>query len=385
MSHSELNNFQASTFLQQYWQQKPLLLENALPDFISPIDANELAGLALEDEVESRLIVEDKTAAESAWQVRHGPFDESEYSSLQGKNWTLLVQAVDLYIDEIAELKQYFRFIPDWRIDDIMISFAPKGGSVGPHFDQYDVFLLQASGSREWKIGQFCDKDTELQENEQLKILSQFDTQQTHTLNAGDILYVPPGVAHWGVSQSDDCMTISIGFRAPSSSQIIQNCCDEVVSRLSDDQRFNDIQIDSEAHPGQIPHHVKQQIKDILLDNLVNSKALMNSFGQMMTDCKYSQMIDETKPSLSEAKEQQLILEKSPDARLAYFIEENEILLFANGHTISCPLNEEDFLQSLSDNCIDINHDTLNDKQTEIINSLIKLGVYDSYDESYYD
>ena len=381
MSYTQLNNFDAASFLEQYWQQKPLLLSNAISDFSPPLDADELAGLALEPEVESRIIVENKTDKNSGWQLLTGPFDESHYKELDGKNWSLLVQAVDLYVDEIADLKSLFRFIPDWRLDDIMISYAPTGGSVGPHFDQYDVFLLQASGTRRWKLGQFCDDNTALQDNEQLKILQQFDSTDEHVLNAGDILYIPPGVAHWGISESDDCMTISIGFRAPSDSQIIQNSCDEVISCMSEDQRFRDIQIDAQRHSAEIPAHVEAQLKEVITKQLVNSPALIASFGQLMTDCKYPQAAVDQNLNIKSCIENKQLLSKSPDARIAYFIQDAALLLFANGQVIHCSKNDEDFIQSISDNCIDVNHDALSDAQIIIIDALIQLGIYEIYDE----
>ncbi len=155
-----LGGLTAREFLRDYWQKKPLLIRQAIPDFESPIDADELAGLALEEEVESRVII--------AWELRRGPFSEDSFSQLPEREWTLLVQAVDQFVPEVAELLEHFRFLPSWRIDDVMISFAAPGGSVGPHFDNYDVFLLQGKGKRHWKIGQMCDSDSALLEHADL-------------------------------------------------------------------------------------------------------------------------------------------------------------------------------------------------------------------------
>ncbi len=146
-------------FLRDYWQQKPLLVRQAIPGFESPISADELAGLALEEEVESRLVLEHGARP---WELRRGPFAEDTFSQLPERDWTLLVQAVDQFVPEVAEVLKHFGFLPSWRIDDLMISFAAPGGSVGPHFDNYDVFLLQAQGQRRWKIGQMCEADSRL-------------------------------------------------------------------------------------------------------------------------------------------------------------------------------------------------------------------------------
>ncbi|MCF4993909.1 cupin domain-containing protein, partial [Pseudomonas gessardii] len=154
-----LGGITAREFLRDYWQKKPLLIRQAIPDFESPIDADELAGLALEEEVESRLVIEH---GERPWELRRGPFAEDAFSTLPEREWTLLVQAVDQFVPEVAELLEQFRFLPSWRIDDVMISFAAPGGSVGPHFDNYDVFLLQAQGKRNWKIGQMCSSESPL-------------------------------------------------------------------------------------------------------------------------------------------------------------------------------------------------------------------------------
>ena len=205
---SVLGTLSEERFLSDYWQQKPLLIRGAWPNFQAPIDADELAGLALEDEVESRLIIG------SDYAVEQGPFAEERFASLPAREWTLLVQAVDLWVPEVAEMLRRFSFLPRWRIDDIMVSYATDGGGVGPHFDDYDVFLLQGSGQRRWQIGDYCDANSALSEHSQLKILDAFDAQQDWLLNPGDMLYLPPRLAHCGVAVGE-CCTYSVGFRAP--------------------------------------------------------------------------------------------------------------------------------------------------------------------------
>src|SRR5690606_35155678 len=169
----------AEEFLRDYWQKKPLLIRQAFPDFESPLSADELAGLSLEEEVESRIVLE---LGATPWELRHGPFTEDDYRTLPERDWTLLVQAVDQFVPEVAELLQAFRFLPSWRLDDVMISYAAPGGSVGPHFDSYDVFLLQTQGHRRWKIGQMCEADSPLLEHPDLRILSEFEQQQEWVL-----------------------------------------------------------------------------------------------------------------------------------------------------------------------------------------------------------
>ena len=152
-NHPILGEITADEFLAEYWQKKPLLIRNAIPNFIAPIEGDDLAGLSLEEEVESRLVIGDD------WQLEHGPFEESRFETLPDRNWTLLVQGVDLWIPEVADLLKSFDFLPAWRVDDIMVSYAEDGGNVGPHFDYYDVFLLQGSGQRHWQVGKLCSAD----------------------------------------------------------------------------------------------------------------------------------------------------------------------------------------------------------------------------------
>jgi len=188
-----LTNFNTATFLRDYWQKKPLLIKNPWDAWSNPLEPDELAGLACEEEVESRLIMQ----AGDTWKVENGPLPESRFGELGDKHWTLLVQAVDHFVPEVAALIEPFRFIPNWRIDDIMVS--ADGGGVGPHFDHYDVFLIQGLGKRRWQVGAACDENTELLPQDDLRLLADFEASDEWVLEPGDILYVPPGVAHEGV------------------------------------------------------------------------------------------------------------------------------------------------------------------------------------------
>jgi 50S ribosomal protein L16 3-hydroxylase len=233
-------------FLDQYWQKKPLLIRNAFPDMQSPLSADELAGLACEEHINSRIVLVDSETSEN-WQVEFGPFDEARFATLPDTNWSLLVSDVERHVPETKYLLSAFRFIPDWRIDDLMISYAPAGGSVGAHTDAYDVFLIQLSGQRLWKISEHFDN--EILSDIDLCILKTFDAEQEWILNAGDMLYLPPNVAHHGIAQSshDDqgneihCMTASVGFRAPSLSTITSDYIHFKNELRNDDSRYHDI------------------------------------------------------------------------------------------------------------------------------------------------
>jgi len=232
-----LNGLTPAQFLADYWQKKPLLIKNAIPNFKGLISPDELAGLACEDEVQSRLVEYKK----GKWHASHGPFNEDYFANLTenptpDNNWTLLVQSMNHHLPEGAALLQQFDFIPHARLDDLMVSYAPNGGGVGPHFDSYDVFLLQGQGKRVWRISE--QTDLSLVEGAPLRILQNFDTSQEWLVEPGDLLYLPPHLAHWGIAVTDkgvDCMTYSIGFRAPKNQELATEFLGFMQDRLNQD------------------------------------------------------------------------------------------------------------------------------------------------------
>jgi 50S ribosomal protein L16 3-hydroxylase len=282
-----LGNISAEEFLSDYWQKKPLLVRGAIPNFEPPIDGNELAGMSLEPEVESRLIVG------ADWAMEQGPFTESRFASLPAENWSLLVQAVDLWVPEVADLLQHFSFLPPWRMDDIMVSYAEDGGGVGPHFDYYDVFLLQGSGKRKWKIGQQCDNTSPLSDNPNLKILADFAETDEWVLETGDMLYIPPKIAHWGTAIGD-CTTFSIGFRAPAATEMLDDLATELLSRGPAPTFLSDPPLTPGMANGAIPTAYIKQVRALLLDTLNDDQLLGQWFAQYMTEPKYPMLVDET-------------------------------------------------------------------------------------------
>ena len=225
-------------FLKEYWQKKPLLIKNAIPNFSGLLSPDELAGLACEDDVQSRIVRYKK----GKWFAEHGPFDEDDFANLTDKptpenNWTLLVQSVNHHLPEGAALLQQFDFIPHARLDDLMVSYAPNGGGVGPHFDSYDVFLLQGQGKRVWRISE--QTYLSLVEGAPLRILQNFDTAQEWLVEPGDLLYLPPHLGHWGIAVTDngvDCMTYSIGFRAPKNQELATEFLGFLQDKLNQDK-----------------------------------------------------------------------------------------------------------------------------------------------------
>ncbi len=279
-------------FLNQYWQKKPLLIRNAFTNLQSPISADELAGLACEQHVNSRIVLARDEQTNKAWQVEFGPFDESHFSKLPDTGWSLLVSDVERHLPETKSLLKLFRFIPDWRIDDLMISYAPTGGSVGPHTDAYDVFLLQLSGQRLWKISEHFDDET-LSDTD-LCILKGFDAEQEWLLNAGDMLYLPPNVAHHGIAQacqdqqgnSEHCMTASIGFRAPSLKTITADYV-HYLNESKEEIRYHDSSPIKPAHHAEISEDTVSHFIYYLKQGLsIDREHVKHWLGQYCSDNK---------------------------------------------------------------------------------------------------
>ncbi len=340
-----LGGLTARQFMRDYWQKKPLLVRQAFTDFESPIDADELAGLALEEEVESRLVLEH---GETPWELRRGPFTEETFGTLPERDWTLLVQSVDQFVPEVGELLEHFRFLPSWRIDDVMISFAAPGGSVGPHFDNYDVFLLQGHGKRNWKIGQMCNSDSPLLEHADLRILADFEQSDEWVLEPGDMLYLPPRLAHYGVAE-DNCLTYSVGFRAPSAAEVLTHFTDFLGQFLTDEERYSDADAQPVSDdPHQIQHDALGRLKSLLNEHMGDERLLLTWFGQFMTEPRYPELVsgeELSEEELVDSLEQGAIIIRNPSARLAWSEVDDNLLLFASGQSRLLPGNLRELLK----------------------------------------
>lgn len=331
-------NFDTALFLREYWQKKPLLIRNPWIDWNNPLDPDELAGLACEKDMESRLV----TQSGDQWSVEHGPLAEDRFATLGKTHWTLLVQAVDHHVPDVAALLDPFRFVPNWRIDDVMVSYAVDEGSVGPHFDQYDVFLIQGLGKRRWQIGGLCNQDTPLSQQNDLRLLADFETVEEWVLEPGDILYVPPGVAHHGVAVGDDCMTYSVGFRAPSSGDLIESWCDDLLERLSDDDRYTDPNLTVQANPGEITADSITDLHAMITQQLADKDAFARWFGEYNSAPKYMEADWQPEepiemPELREALADGAILCRNPASRFSFIRQAGDaILLFVDGQSFVC-------------------------------------------------
>ena len=327
-----------ATFLREYWQRKPLLVRQAFPDFDNPLSPDELAGLACEEDIPSRLITEH---SDSRWAVEHGPFSEERLSSLPTGGWSLLVTDIEKHLPEFIAYVQAFRFIPDWRIDDLMISYAPTGASVGAHTDQYDVFLLQTSGHREWQIGDTPLENPELIPALDLKILRHFTPAQILTLGPGDMLYLPPGIAHHGISLDNDCMTWSFGFRAPSLGAMIVDYARFLADTMDKDPLYRDPGLLPQDNPGEITRHAQKDLFAMFKDKFVTDERLFGRWvGRFLTETAtpwYADTASDDASSdlLAELQDGQP-LSRSTEARLAYITGDDHCRLYANGQSFSC-------------------------------------------------
>ncbi|QQD20005.1 cupin domain-containing protein [Spongiibacter nanhainus] len=296
MANQELGGVDIQRFLDDDWQRNVRVFRAAFPALDCPVEGDDLAGLACEEGVDSRLVMQDG----DSWLLRNGPFGAEDFADLPEANWTLLVQGVDRWIPGVAELLRVFRFLPRWRTEDIMVSYATDGGNVGPHYDHYDVFLIQGSGRRRWKIGQRCDSRTPLAGHPQMRLLKRFDQLEEVLLEPGDVLYVPPGVAHWGIAEGDDCVTLSVGFRAPAEADILRDWTDHVADQLSDDRRYRDGALRAVDHSAYIPSDAVERVAGIIQSRMTSTDGLAQRFGQTMTapldpDEPLPPVVDETR------------------------------------------------------------------------------------------
>ena len=278
-----LGGISPARFMRQYWQKKPLLIRQAVPGMQPLLARAALFALAGQDDVESRLITRAPTGG--GWRLRHGPFARTAIPKLSQPGWTLLLQGLDMHLDAAHALLEQFAFVPRARLDDLMVSFATDGGGVGPHFDSYDVFLLQAQGQRRWRIGR--QKDLTLQADVPLKILRDFQPEQEWLLEAGDMLYLPPRYAHDGVAQGE-CMTYSIGFRAPAQGEWAQDLMQRLADVAGDatGTRYADRDQAAIAHSGAIPAALQEFARRAVEKVFSDPLAFERSVGESLTEPK---------------------------------------------------------------------------------------------------
>lgn len=345
----QLAHFDSEAFLRDNWQKKPLLIRNPWAAWSNPLDPDELAGLACESGVESRLV----TQAPTGWNLEHGPLPESRFGRLGRQPWTLLVQAVDHHVPEVAALLEAFRFIPNWRVDDVMVSYAVDGGGVGAHFDQYDVFLVQGLGQRRWQIGGTCDSATELLPHDDLRLLANFEPLEEWVLEPGDILYVPPRVAHNGVAVGEDCMTYSVGFRAPSRSELLAQWTTHLLADLHDDDRYADPALVRQKNPGELTEEVLTRLHLLTIEGMLDREAFGRWFGEYTTAPKNPEI--DWRPEQPTTAEQvgrmvkrKVPLSRNPASRFAFVRRgKGALWLFVDGERFDCDKHTAKLAQDL--------------------------------------
>ncbi len=371
---------EAAEFLKSYWQKQPCLIRQAQQDFQSFISKKELFDLACREEVESRLVVE--AGAEIPWQVTHGPFFPEEFEGLPESHWTLLVQNTNLHLPAATGFLGLFGFIPNWRIDDLMISYAPQYGSVGPHIDSYDVFLFQAIGKRSWSTNSFEYDEDDFIEGIDLRIIESFNAEQEWILEPGDMLYLPPNVAHHGIAL-EECMTFSIGFRAPSRHELVSHYLDDFLNSETD-QRYIDPNLTVPEHSGEISKNHLHEVAALANKITPNEKDFEKWFGRFITrlpdNCEPSvaPLQLNTRSFLKACQNAQTIF-KSSSSRTAFIRENDSVLLYVNGHAYELPLGLEKFVYEFSEK-YEIENPVLNqgmveDELAQLLCTLYNLGI----------
>ena len=338
----------AATFLRDYWQKRPLLIRGAFPGFETPVLPEDLAGLACEEGVLARLITHDGN--NEGWTVRSGPFAEEEFPGMPDHDWTLLVQDVDKWDADVRSLISEFNFLPRWRMDDVMISFAATGGGVGAHVDQYDVFLLQGYGHRRWKID--ASESTkgkrpslDFRDDVELKLLKKFKATHDWVLAPGDMLYLPPNVPHDGIAQ-DPCLTYSFGMRAPSSAELISDWLDDVICGADESIRYHDADLKLPEDPNEIDATAMKRVVSALNALRMNDPDRLGDwFGRFITTYRAAGDIVPTgEPAAREVIEAELDagaeLERHPWARLAWRRATKGATLYCSGREYA--LSEKD-------------------------------------------
>ena len=324
-----------SRFLRDHWQKRPLLVRAALPSFEDPLSAEELAGLACEDGVESRIV----TRTRARYDVRYGPHEEHTFLSLPEARWTLLVQEVNRHVPGAADLLDAFSFIPNVRVDDVMVSYAAPGGGVGPHIDSYDVFLVQGQGRRRWRYGATATGDVALVEGAPLRILRRFSPDHDEILEAGDMLYLPPGVAHEGTADTA-CLTYSVGFRAPNLAEMYMDLSDALCDLPAGAALYRDPQLAPQHNPGLVSPAARARVRSMIRGLALSDAEIDRWYARFATRLKPGHEIPRPAraprwPAILRRLERGDVVVRSEEGRFAY-LDEPRIYLYVGGEELPC-------------------------------------------------
>ena len=373
----------AETFLRDYWQKRPLLIRNAFPGFESPISPDDLGALSLEATALSRLILWDRK--KDRWAVEMGPLPEDRFDRVPERDWTLLVQDVDKWDADVRELVEAFPFLPRWRIDDVMISFAVEGGSVGAHIDQYDVFLLQGMGHRHWQIDTNPNQPVDFRNDAPIRLLRSFTPSHEWTLGPGDMLYLPPGLGHHGVAL-DPCLTFSLGMRAPAKAELIEDFALELASRAGERERYADpdlaVPTDAFEIDAAALARVKQTLGGMAGDDADDEALLRRWFGRFITRYRASGNLQPPKKAPTRAEFDALlatggVVQRHPFSRVAWLREgKSKAMWFVTGSDIEGLRAKDAALLCRLDTLDGAAWDALDEHAREAVVALAALGHY---------
>ena len=382
----------AATFLRDYWQKRPLLIRGAFPDFQSPVQPEDLAGLACEEGALARLISHDR--ANDGWSVRSGPFQEEEFPGMPDHDWTLLVQDVDKWDPDVRALLGQFDFLPRWRMDDVMVSFAATGGSVGAHVDQYDVFLLQAQGHRRWQID--ASESTkgkrpplEFRDDVDLKLLRRFKASHDWVLAPGDMLYLPPNVPHNGVAE-DPCLTFSFGMRAPASAELISDYLDTLIMDADESIRYQDPDLKVPEDPNEIDVVSMNRVVAALNAIRMNDPDTLGDwFGRFITTYRAAGEVMPThaplpREAIEAALDDGVELERHPWARMAWRRAKRGASLYCSGLEFALPVKEAQALAA-AEHVNGALYRKLSAKGRDAVQALAAGGFYQLLDNEGFD
>jgi len=337
-----LGGLSVAEFLRDYWQKKPLLIRKALPAFEGLLDPQQLIGLACEEDVQARIV----TQYGGKFGLQHSPFEPGDFGHFGKKKWSVLVQGVNHHLPEATELLKLFSFIPHARLDDLMVSYAPAGGGVGPHFDSYDVFLLQGAGHRRWQISTQADQT--LIEGAPLRILKDFRVEQEWVLEAGDMLYLPPHCAHNGIAE-DDCMTYSIGFRTPAYQELAEQFLVYLQDRIEVNGMYADPDLKAQKHPSEIGSAMLDQVEQAIKQVRWDKEDIANFLGCYLSEPKPHIFFDSPEHPLTEAKFRQALQKQGVTLDLKSQMLCHSGWIFINGEEFEAGKDNYPLLRQLAD------------------------------------
>ncbi|MDH2916842.1 MAG: cupin domain-containing protein [Gallionella sp.] len=342
MENTLLGGLTPQQFLRDYWQKKPLLIRQAVPGFKGLLDPQQLIGLACTEDAQARLVTQQR----GKFGLQHSPFTPDDFKDFGKAKWSVLVQGVNHFLPEATELVKRFNFIPHARLDDLMVSYAPKGGGVGPHFDIYDVFLLQGYGHRRWQIS--TQADQALIEGAPLRILKDFRVEQEWVLEPGDMLYLPPQCAHNGIAE-DDCMTYSIGFRTPWYQELAEQFLVYLQDRIEIKGTYADPDLKLQKHPSEIGPEMLQQVAEAIHKIKWDDEDVANFLGCYLSEPKPHIFFDSPSKPLSEIKFAQAVQKSGVTLDLKTQMQCHGSTVFINGD--ACPVSKAAYrvLRELAD------------------------------------